>query len=93
MECGEAETDQTRRGGFSDGAESNSSFFDQIHPQPPQKKRFGAASCVSHLEGPFPYLAGLRRVEDVHSTRLNAVGFGPLVKGKSAFPSTPISIW
>lgn len=41
---------------------------------------------------PFPYLAGLRRVENVHGARLNAIGFGPLVKGKSAFPSTPVSI-
>lgn len=38
------------------------------------------------------YLAGLRRVDDVHSARLNAVGFGPPVQRKSAFPSTPISI-
>lgn len=46
-----------------------------------------------HRGGPVPYLAGLWCVEDVHGARLNAVGFGPLVKGKSAFPPTPISIW
>lgn len=40
----------------------------------------------------FQYLAGLWRVDDVHSAWLNAVGFGPPVQGKSAFPSTPISI-
>lgn len=38
------------------------------------------------------YLAGLWRVYDVHSARLNTVGFGPPVQGKSAFPSTPISV-
>lgn len=39
------------------------------------------------------YLAGLRRIEDVHGARLNTISFGPLIKGKSAFSSTPISIW
>lgn len=40
----------------------------------------------------FQYLAGLRRVDDVHRARLNAVGFGPPVEGKSTFPSTSISV-
>lgn len=40
----------------------------------------------------FQYLAGLRGIYDVHSAWLNTIGFGPPVQGKSAFPSTPISV-
>lgn len=42
--------------------------------------------------GSSQYLAGLRRVDDVHRTWLNAVGFGPPVEGKPTFPSTSISV-
>lgn len=38
------------------------------------------------------YLAGLWRVEDVHSAGLDAVGLRPTVESKSAFPPTSISV-
>lgn len=49
--------------------------------------------CSLNLKSSFVlYLAILGCVEDVHGAWLNTVGFGPLQKRKSAFPSTPISI-
>lgn len=55
---------------------------------------FSACICIYiYITGrSFQYLAGLRRVYDVHSAWLNTIGFGPPVQGKSAFPSSPISV-